>query len=104
MNITQRNAADTAILRELAAKTMGDSVFALNTNNLPDAAKRLRDALGYVERLMQAAPGAQPNGFNGYSINAINSHQSGGEFAGYDMNNPSGEFDGYSINGANKGA
>lgn len=91
MNTTQRNAADAAILRELAAKTLGDSAFALNTNDLPGTAKRLRDALGYVERLMQATPGTQPNGFGGYSINAVNAHQPGGEFAGYDMNNPNGE-------------
>lgn len=121
--ITQRNAADAAILRELAAKTLGDSAFALNTNDLPGTAKRLRDALGYVERLMQGTPGAQPNGFNGYSINATNAHQAGGEFAGYDMNNPSGqapagkaapitgnagqsggEFDGYDMNAINESA
>ena len=84
MTTMQRNAADAAILRELAAKTMNDSAFALNTNDLPGAAKRLRDALGYVERLMQATPGTQPNEFSGYSINAVNAQHSGDEFAGYD--------------------
>jgi hypothetical protein len=124
--IAQRNAADAAILRELAAKTLGDSTFALNTNDLPGAAIRLRDALGYVERLIQATgtPSAQPNGFNGYLMNAINAHQArGGEFTGYDMNNPSGkapagktapitgnagqaggEFAGYDLNAINEAA
>lgn len=93
---------DAALLQELAAKTVNDSAFALNTNDLEGAAKRLRDALGYVDRLIKSrgAPGIQGN-----------AGLYGDEFAGYNINDPmgkkagpltanagAGEFDGYSIN------
>lgn len=62
---------DAQLLQELANKTLNDSMFALNINNLPDTVKRLRDTLGYVERLIQARD-IQANAsdeFAGYSIN-----------------------------------
>lgn len=103
---------DAALLRELASKTLNDSAFAINTNDLQGAAKRLRDTLGYVERLIQATPGIQGNagrpgdefagydinhperrpapvmgvGFAGYSINAVNAPKPGDDFDGYDLN------------------
>lgn len=77
---TMTRPTDAALLRELASKTLNDSAFAINTNDLQGAAKRLRDTLGYVERLIQAngTPGIQGNaghaggGFAGYSMNALN--------------------------------
>ena len=71
--INHRRPTDTDLLRELASKTATDAVFAVNVNNLQDAQKRLSDALGYVQRLMQAS-----------GMPVVNA----GEFEGYDSNNP----------------
>lgn len=70
---------DNALLRELASKTLNDSAFALNTNDLQGAAQRLRGTLGYVERLIQATGTPSIQG---------NAGRQGGEFDGYDINNP----------------
>ncbi len=72
---------DAALLCELASKTLNDSAYAINTNDLQGAAKRLRDTLGYVERLIQASgtPGIQGNA--GHLVD---------EFAGYSINDPYG--------------
>jgi len=94
---TNQQAKDAAILRELAGKTLNASSFALNTDNLPDAAKGLREALGYVERLIQAlgAASIHSGDFHGYSINAAledkptpapSSPTAANAFAGYSLN------------------
>jgi hypothetical protein len=81
MNTTiQRNAADTAILRELAARALSDSIFSLNTNDTTGAAKRLQDGARYLERMQAMAPAIVGN--------ASQPHD---DFAGYDCNNPHGE-------------
>ncbi len=93
---------DTAILRELAAKTVNDSAFAINTNDLQGAAKRLRDAANYVDRLIlatsqsgiQANAGGCANDFTGYDINEpmerkatpVTANAGAGGFDGYDIN------------------
>lgn len=73
---------DAALLRELAAKMTSEATFAINTGNVQNATQQLRHALSCLERIQT---GAQPGGFTGYSLNAVN------EFAAYDLNNPTGE-------------
>lgn len=68
---------DAQLLCELAAKTIGDAAFAVNTNALTDARSRLTSALSLVNRAIAATPGIHGN-----------AGRTGGEFDGYDINNP----------------
>lgn len=115
--MTTQRPTDAQLLSELAAKTIGDAAFAVNTHNLPDAANRLRSALSLIDRAIAATPGIQGNAghltdeFAGYNINDplglkntpdTNPHKGAG-FAGYSINavnksQPVDEFAGYDIN------
>lgn len=75
-----QQARDVEVLRELIATTVGNATFAMNTFDLPAAAKALREAAGFADRLVLLN-----------AANVVGNTAFLGEFAGYDMNNPTGE-------------
>ena len=102
-----QQARDVEILRELITTTVGNATFAMNTFNLPAAAKALREAANFADRLVLVNAGTLvgnaglPGEFAGYDLNALvddepaaktkaatNARNPGSEFAGYDLNEP----------------
>lgn len=100
-----QQARDVEILRELITTAVGNATFAMNTFNLPSAAKALREAANFADRLVLVNAGTVvgnaglPGEFAGYDMNAeigdepaakakavTNFGKPGSEFSGYDMN------------------